>query len=114
MFTKEILMDLFKKNEGLNFCIYTDIGIGRGINGIDFWSFTGEITYDGKMTQHVIKGFADSCLVIEKTTGGYYYSDAKKDIYVPYKKIMMVDFITDTSHKDYKFTGHHNLKEIVN
>ena len=112
MFTKEILMDLFKKNEGLNYCIYTDIGVGRGINGVDFRSFIGELIDDRDKIQHVIKGFTDNCIVIEKSTSGYYYSDAKKDIYVPYEKIVMVDFITDTAHRYYKFTGRHNLKEI--
>ena len=108
MFTKEILKEMFKKNKTLNFCIYTNIGEGRGMNGVSFASFIGE----GKEEGHIIKGFADSYIVIEKTDSGAYFSGAKKDIYLPYECIVRVDFITDTTHSYYRFYGKHNLKDI--
>ena len=108
MFTKEILIAMFKKNKTLNFCVYTNLGEGGGINGVSFASFIGE----GIEEKHIIKGFADSYMVIEKTNSGAYFSGAKKDIYLPYECIVRVDFITDTTHTYYKFNGKHNLKEI--
>jgi hypothetical protein len=119
MFTKEILMDIFKKNENRNFQICTNIGVGRGINGIDFKSFIGDNYIDSerrrKGNTSSIKGFADTYLVIEcarENEWGHYYCGAKKEVYVPYNNIVMVNFITDETHPLYGFTGKHNLNEI--
>lgn len=116
MFTKEILMDLFKKNKERNFQIYTNIAFGRGINGVSYHSFVGDNYLDGD-TRNVgnvcsIKGFGKTYVVIEYRRKGYYYCDAPKEVYVPYDNIVMVDFITDKSHKLYGFTGKHNLDEL--
>lgn len=108
MFTKDVLKAMFKKNAKRNFCIYTNIGEGRGINGVDYMSFIGE----GKEESHCIKGFADTYIVIEKTNSGCYFRGAKKDIYIPYESIMRVDFITDVESNYYYFNGVHNLKDI--
>lgn len=108
MFTKDILMAMFKKNKTLNFIIYTNLGRGRGINGVSFESFVGESSEES----HIIKGFADSYVIIEKTDSGAYLTGAKKDIYLPYEQIVRVDFITDVKSRFYNFSGKHNLKEI--
>lgn len=110
MFTKDVLKAMFKKNAKRNFCIYTNIGEGKGINGIDYMSFVGTCNYEN----HCIKGFADTYIVIEKTETGNenYFSGAKKDIYIPYECIMRVDFITDVESNFYDFDGIHNLKDI--
>lgn len=119
MFTKEILMDLFKKNTSLNFQIYTNIARGRGINGVSYYSFMGDSYLDDrrntKGNTSTIKGFADTYLVIEvqqDRENRLYYCGAKREVYVPYDNIVMVDFITDESHPLYGFTGKHNLNEI--
>lgn len=117
MFTKEVLMEMFKKNKSLNFQIYTNIAYGRGINGVSYYSFMGDnyISDDcrTKGNKSVIKGFADTYLVIEThKESGFYYCNAKREVYVPYDNIVMVDFITDESHRLYGFTGKHNLNEI--
>ena len=118
MFTKEILMEMFKKNPNRNFQIYTNIAYGRGINGVSYYSFMGTnyLDDDRKVigTKSTIKGFADNYLVIEFVGEGYkfYYSGAKREIYVPYDNIVMVDFIADETHPLYNFKGEHNLNEI--
>jgi hypothetical protein len=117
MFTKEILMELFKKNEKRNFQIYTNIAYGRGINGVSYRSFIGDNYLDDNRRDIgnicSIKGFGETYVVIEhKGEKGAYYINAPKDIYVPYDAIVMVDFITDESHKLYGFTGKHNLIEV--
>lgn len=117
MFTKETLMDLFKKNKERNFQIYTNIAYGRGINGVAYRSFIGDNYLDddrrniGNLCS--IKGFGETYVVIEhKGEKGVYYCNAPKEIYVPYDAIVMVDFITDESNKLYGFTGKHNLNEL--
>ena len=108
-------MDLFKKNEKLNFRIYTNIAEGRGINGVLYKTFTGYNNNDDreKYLESVIKGFADTYLVIQcAKTKGFWYSNAMREVYVPYDTIVMVDFITDKEHPLYGFMGKHNLKEI--
>lgn len=115
MFTKEILMDLFKKNEKSNFQIYTNIARGRGINGVEYLSFSG-YNYDDDRQKYIaskIKGFADNYLVIQcAKTKGFWYGNAMREVYVPYDAIVMVDFVTDKEHPLYGFAGKHNLKEI--
>jgi hypothetical protein len=117
MFTKNTLMDLFKKNEKRNFQIYTNIAYGRGINGVSYHSFVGDSYLDddrrniGNICS--IKGFGETYVVIEyKGEKGFYYGNAPKEIYIPYDTIVMVDFITDESNKFYGFTGKHNLTEL--
>jgi hypothetical protein len=115
--TRETLIEMFKKNESSNFRIYTDIAFGRGINGVAYHSFVGYDYIDDdrreKGVTSVIKGFADTYLIIEcRNTGRIWYSDAKREVYVPYDKIVMVDFITDEKHPLYGFNGKHNLNEI--
>lgn len=118
MFTKEILMDLFKKNKKRNFQIYTNIAVGRGINGVDYRSFIGDNYLDDDRRKMgnlcSIKGFGETYLVIEYKGKGnkYYYCDVPKEIYIPYDAIVMVDFISDETNKFYGFTGKHNLKEL--
>ena len=118
MFTKEILMNLFKENEGRNFRICTNIGVGRGINGVDFMEFIG-MRYDGDSNsvsvQTSVRGFADTYLVIEcakKREYPRYFGSAHRVVYLPYDNIVMVDFITDESHPLHEFTGIHMLEEI--
>ena len=117
MFTKELLMEMFRKNEGSNFCIYTNIAEGRGINGVSFKSFIGDgyASHDNRIqvNKTTIKGFADTYLIIEVNDGrGIWYSDSKREVYVPYATIVMVDFLTDESHPLYGFTGKNNIAEI--
>ena len=116
MFTKEILMDLFRKNEKRNFQIYTNIAVGIGINGVDYRSFMGNGYDDDRNIKNIcsIRGFGETYLVIEYKgqKNAYYYCDAPKQIYVPYDAIVMVDFITDKSHKLYGFTGKHSFNEL--
>ena len=114
MFTKEILMDLFTKNAKRNFRIYTNIAEGRGINGIIYKTFTG-CNYDDdrkKCLESYIKGFGKDYLVIEcEKTKGCWYDNAKREVYVPYDNIVMVDFINDEGHP-LQFEGEHNLEEV--
>lgn len=118
MFTKETLINLFKKNEKRNFQIYTNIAVGRGINGVDYRSFMGDgyLDDDRRKIGNIcsIKGFGETYLVIEYKgeDNKYYYCDVPKEIYVPYDAIVMVDFITDESNRFYGFTGKHNFTEL--
>ena len=110
MFTKELIKDLFKKNAGRNFRIYTNIAQGCGINGVDYLSFLGEERDDREITRHTIKSFEDHYFVVEMyNSNPFYYTDAGKDIYVPYEAVVMVDFITDPASRFYKFSGVNNL-----
>jgi hypothetical protein len=116
MFTREMLMDMFKQNEGYNFRIYTDIACGRGINGVDYYSFIGKNYTDDdrrtKGTTSVIKRFAKDYIVIEcSKKGRIWYCDAKREVYVPYANIVMVDFVTDNTHPLYGYDGKHNFNE---
>jgi hypothetical protein len=116
MYTREMLMDMFKQNEGYNFQIYTDIACGRGINGVDYYSFIGKnYTDDDKRTKgttSVIKRFAKDYIVIEcSKKGRIWYCDAKREVYVPYANIVMVDFVTDNTHPLYGYDGKHNFNE---
>ena len=118
MFTKKTLINLFKQNEKRNFKIYTNIAVGRGINGVDYRSFMGDnyLDDDGRKFGNIcsIKGFGETYLVIEYKgeDNKYYYCDVPKKIYVPYDAIVMVDFITDETNKFYGFTGKHNFTEL--
>ena len=117
MFTKETLIKMFKQNEKCNFQIYTDIAYGKGINGVSYHSYIGYNYIDDdkrvKGIKSVIKGFAETYLVIEcSKEGRFWYGDAKREVYIPYDRIVMVDFITDETHPLYGFTGNHNLNEI--
>lgn len=116
MFTREMLMEMFKKNEGYNFQIYTDIARGRGINGVDYKSFIGKNYANDdrrvKITTSVIKRFAKDYIVIEcSSEGKIWYCDAKREVYVPYANIVMVDFVTDSFHPLYGYDGKHNFNE---
>ena len=116
MFTREMLMNMFKQNEGYNFQIYTDIACGRGINGVDYYSFIGKNYTDDdrrtKDTTSVIKRFAKDYLIIEcSKEGRIWYCDAKREVYVPYANIVMVDFVTDNTHPLYGYDGKHNFNE---
>lgn len=102
--TREVLMGLFAENEGLNFRIYTNIAEGRGINGVNYKTFT-KYNYDDdrrKYLESSIKAFSTDYLVIEcAKTKGFWYDNAKRMVYVPYDKIVMVDFMTDETHPLY-------------
>lgn len=116
MFTREMLMDLFKQNEKNNFQIYTNIAQGRGINGVSYESFVGKTYTDDNrrdiVISSVIKRFAKDYLVIERNAEKeIWYCCAKKEIYVPYSSIVMVDFITDKAHPLYGYDGKHNFNE---
>lgn len=102
--TREVLKEMFAENEGLNFRIYTNIAEGRGINGVHYKTFTG-YNYDDdrrKYLESSIKTFSADYLVIEcAKTKGFWYDNAKRKVYVPYDKIVMVDFMTDETHPLY-------------
>lgn len=105
MFTKEILMDLFKNNKKVNFIIYTNIPKGGGINGVSYDSYCGNCNDES----HNIKGFADSYMVMERTNED---GVALRTIYVLYENISKVEFFADKKNPIYEFKGKVNLKEI--
>lgn len=105
MFTKEILMDLFKQNKKINFHICTNIPTSGGINGVLYDSYYGNCNGES----HNIKGFADSYIVIERTNE---QGVVLRTIYVLYESITKVGFFADKRNPIYEFKGKVNLKEI--
>lgn len=104
MFTKEILMDLFKKNKKINFIIYTNIPRG-GLGGVSYDSYCGNCNDES----HNIKGFADSYMVLERTNEK---GVAFRTIYVLYENITKVEFFANKRNPIYDYKGKLNLKEI--
>jgi hypothetical protein len=104
MFTKEILMDLFKKNKKINFIIYTNIPRGC-FSGVSYDSYCGNCNDES----HNIKGFADSYMVLERTNEK---GVALRTIYVLYENITKVEFFADKRNPIYDYKGKLNLKEI--
>lgn len=104
MFTKEILMDLFKKNKKINFIIYTNIPKGN-LGGVAFDSYCGNCNDES----HNIKGFTDSYMVIERINEK---GVALRTIYVLYENITKVEFFANKYNPLYEYKGKVNLKEI--
>lgn len=110
---KETLISIFKANKNSNFKITTNIGEGRGINGISFNEYYG-VNYPLNQTTKIV-GFMDDCLVLEVGGRGCYWDKGVHKIYISYDAILSVDFIIENGMED-KYPNtireKHNLKEI--
>lgn len=96
--TKETLMKMFEKNKNVNFCINTNIAEGKGINGVGYHSYFGEVTHKEQGETTNIVEFKDDCLVLNHTIDGGYWQGGEHLIYLPYNTIVSVDFLKRTNN----------------
>lgn len=117
MMTKNSLMTIFKKHNGVNFCISTCNAVGRGINGVSYNEYRGRVmggdncTYIAEETK--IIGFMEDCIVLEVYSSSIYWQNGKHIIYLPYDCIVGVDIMSINKDRyPLKLNFKHNLKEI--
>lgn len=113
--TREDFLAIFKGNEKNNFCIYTNIAQGRGINGVSFNTIEGEVVYRSEANlcyyrkiNHIAKCL-DNYFVIEHYVSledsRVTNSDKSKTYYIPYEVVNMIEFNhTDNRHTPLKLT----------
>ncbi len=91
--TRETLMKMFEKNKNVNFRINTNIGEGKGINGVDYSSYYGEVrNCNFNETTNIVE-FDDDCLVIKNEMWETYWRGGEHLIYLSYSSIVSVDFL---------------------
>lgn len=100
--TRESLMKMFEKNKNVNFCLNTNIAQGKGINGVGYHSYYGEVTQKEQGETTNIVEFDDDCLVINHSLDGGYWQGGEHIIYLPYENIVSVDFLMQTNNS-YRF-----------
>lgn len=106
---KETLIKIFNDNKTTNFLLITNIGEGRGINGVSFNEYFGQV--DDESTK--IKGFMEECIVLEHNVDNGYWRGGTHILYIPYENIVTVDFLTEHRNRyPLKLSFKHNLKEI--
>lgn len=119
---KATIIDMFKKNDGTNFIIYTSIGAGRGINGVSFKTFIGT-EYDCETSKCLVQkskivGFNDDCLILEVEN---HSADCGRGrigtmkVCLPYSSIVMVEFVEKTNTELYfpkKLPFKHNFNDF--
>lgn len=91
--TREILMKMFEKNKNVNFCINTNIAEGKGINGVDFSSYFGEVQNSNFNETTNIVEFDNDCLVLKNKKCETYWQGGEHLIYLSYSSIVSVDFL---------------------
>ena len=106
--TRETFLEIFKGNENFNFSIHTNIAQGRGINGVSFNKFVGEVIskcdanlrYYRKIN-HIAK-CCDNYVVIDvyecetDDDGIENYTPLSKQTryYLPYDAIVLIEICT--------------------
>jgi hypothetical protein len=109
---KETIISIFKSLKDSNFRIVTNIGEGKGVNGVAFEEYYGHSTVSKQSTR--VLGFMDECIVLEVENESAYWSGGTHKVYIPCENIVMIDFIAEGGNTTRcpKLKAHHNLKEI--
>lgn len=111
---KETIISIFKSLnlKGNNFRIVTNIGEGKGVNGVAFAEYYGHSTITNQTTR--VLGFMDECVVLEVESESAYWSGGIHKVYIPCENIVMIDCITEGGNtaRFPKIKAHHNLTEI--
>ena len=109
---KETIISIFKSLKDSNFRIVTNIGEGKGINGVAFTDYYGHSTVSNQSTR--VLGFMGECIVLEVEEESAYWSGGTHKVYIPCENIVMIDYIAKGGNATRfpKLKVHHNLKEI--
>lgn len=109
---KETIISIFKSLKDSNFRITTNIGVGKGINGVAFVEYYGYSTVSNQSTR--VLGFIDECIVLEVEGDSAYWGGGTHKVYIPCENIVMIDYIAEGGNTTRfpKLKVHHNLKEI--
>lgn len=109
---KETIISIFKSLKDNNFRIVTNIGEGRGVNGVAFADYYGRSNASNQTTR--VLGFMGECIVLEVEGDSAYWSGGTHKVYIPCENIVMIDFIAEGGNtaRFPKVKTHHNLKEI--
>lgn len=109
---KETIISIFKSLKDSNFRITTNIGEGKGINGVAFVEYYGCSTVSNQSTR--VLGFMGECIVLEVEGDSAYWSGGTHKVYIPCENIVMIDYIAEGGNTTRfpKLKAHHNLKEI--
>ena len=109
---KETIISIFKSLKDSNFRIVTNIGEGKGINGVAFTDYYGHSTVSNQSTR--VLGFMGDCIVLEVECDSAYWSGGTHKVYIPCENIVMIDYLTEGGNTTRfpKLKVHHNLKEI--
>lgn len=91
--TKETMMKMFEKNKNVNFRINTNIAEGKGINGVGYHSYCGEVQNSNFNETTNIVEFDNDYLVIKNRMWETYWQGGEHLIYLPYSSIVSVDFL---------------------
>lgn len=109
---KETIISIFKSLKDSNFRIATNIGEGKGVNGVAFAEYYGHSTVSKQSTR--VLGFMGECIVLEVENESSYWSGGTHKVYIPCENIVMIDYLADGGNtaRFPKLKAHHNLKEI--
>lgn len=109
---KETIISIFKSLKDSNFRITTNIGVGKGVNGVAFAEYYGHSTVSNQSTR--VLGFMDDCIVLEVEGDSAYWGGGTHKVYIPCENIVMIDYLADGGNTTRfpKLKVHHNLKEI--
>jgi hypothetical protein len=109
---KETIISIFKSLKDSNFRIVTNIGEGKGVNGVAFAEYYGHSTVSKQSTR--VLGFMGECIVLEVENESAYWSGGTHKVYIPCENIVMIDYLADGGNtaRFPKLKAHHNLKEI--
>ena len=127
--TRETFLEIFKGNENFNFSIYTNIAQGRGINGVSFNKFVGEVVRKSdanlryyREINHIAK-CCDNYVVIDvyecatddDAKQNYTPLSKQTRYYLPYDAIVLIELYTKDCDKwgwgyPIKLTKKTNLK----
>lgn len=109
---KETIISIFESLKDNNFRITTNIGEGRGVNGVAFVEYYGCSTVSKQSTR--VLGFMGECIVLEVENESAYWSGGTHKVYIPCENIVMIDYLADGGNTTRfpKLKAHHNLKEI--
>lgn len=109
---KETIISIFKSLKDSNFRIVTNIGEGKGVNGVAFAEYYGHSTVSKQSTR--VLGFMGECIVLEVENESAYWSGGTHKVYIPCENIVMIDYLADGGNtaRFPKLKAQHNLKEI--
>lgn len=109
---KETIISIFKSLKDCNFRIVTNIGEGKGVNGVAFADYYGQSNMSNQTTR--VLGFMGECIVLEVEGDSAYWSGGTHKVYIPCENIVMIDYIAEGGNtaRFPKVKTHHNLKEI--
>lgn len=111
---KETIIKIFEENKGNNFSIVTNIGDGKGINGVSFVEYSGEVNWNNDRKITKILGFMEDCIVLEHYENSSYWRGGTHKIYLPFDNIVTIDIITEHKNENAfpKLSVEHNLNDI--